>query len=40
MPDEYQLLFIVSTSMYICRNKNMKREEFSNYLNEEIKINN
>ena len=40
MPDEYQLLFIVSTSCYICRNKNMKREELSNYLNEEIKINN
>jgi hypothetical protein len=40
MPDEYQLLFLISTSMYICRNKNIKREELSNYLNEEIKINN
>ena len=39
MPDEWQLLFIISSSSYICRNKNLKREELSNYLNEEIKIN-
>ena len=38
MPDEWQLIFIVSTSMYICRNKNLKRNELNNFLNEEIKI--
>ena len=39
MPDEYQLLFILSSSCYILRYENLKRKELNSFLNEEIKIN-
>ena len=38
IPPEYQLMFIVSTSMYICRNKNIKKNELNSFLNETINI--
>ena len=38
IPPEYQMLLLVSTSAYICRNKNIKRNEIDKYLNEEIKV--
>jgi hypothetical protein len=36
---EYQLLFLVATSAYICRQKNIGRSQMDAYLNEEVKIN-
>ena len=39
MPPEYQMLFLVSTTAYICRNKNIQKNEIEQYLNQEIKIN-
>ena len=38
VPVEYQMLLLVTTSAYICRNKNIKRNEIDKYLNEEIKV--
>ena len=38
IPPEYQLMFIVSTSMYICRNKNIKKNELNSFLNETINV--
>ena len=38
IPPEYQMLLLVTTSAYICRNKNIKRNEIDKYLNEEIKV--
>ena len=35
---EYQMLFLIATSTYIIRNKNIKKKELENFLNEEIKI--
>ena len=40
MPPEYQMLFLVSTTAYICRNKNIQKNEIEQYLNQEININN
>jgi hypothetical protein len=37
-PPEYQMLFLISTSVYIVRNKNMKKVEMMSYLNEPINI--
>ena len=31
IPPEYQLMFIVSTSVYICRNKNIKKNELNSF---------
>lgn len=33
---EIQMLFLVITSMWICRQKNMKRQEINEFLNQEI----
>ena len=38
MPPESQLLFIVITSAYVCRNVNMKRGEMNNYLDQKIDL--
>lgn len=35
-PPEYQMLFLVATTAWICRSKNMKKEELMAYLNEPI----
>lgn len=35
-PPEYQMLFLVSTTAWICRSKNMKKNELMAYLNEPI----
>lgn len=37
VPDEYQLIILVATTAYVCRNKNAKKSEIDIYLNEEIK---
>lgn len=39
-PPEYQMLFLISTSVYIVRNKNLKKVEINSYLNEHINISN
>ena len=36
IPPEYQLVLVVITSAYICKNMNSKREELNQYLNEPI----
>jgi len=38
IPPEYQMLFLISTSMYICRNKNIKKNELNSFLNETINV--
>ena len=38
MPPESQLVFIVITSAYVCRNVNMKRGELNSFLDEKIII--
>jgi hypothetical protein len=38
VPPEYQMMFLISTSMYICRNKNIKKNELNSFLNETINI--
>ena len=38
MPTEYQLFMIVSTTAYICRNKNANENELESYLNERVQI--
>jgi len=35
-PPEYQMLFLISTSVYIVRNKNLKKAEMMSFLNEPI----
>jgi len=36
---EYQLLFLISTTAYICRQKNLGRNQMNAYLDETVKIN-
>ena len=36
VPPEYQLMLIVSTTAYICSNKNKRKSEIDAYLNEPI----
>ena len=36
IPPEYQIVLVVITSAYICKNMNSKREELNQYLNEPI----
>ena len=36
IPEEYQLLVLVSTTAYVCKNKNSGRNELEQYLNEPI----
>jgi hypothetical protein len=38
IPDEYQLLILVSTTAYICINKNKNKDQLENYLNETIEL--
>ena len=38
IPEEYQLLILVSTTAYICINKNKSKNEIENYLNETIEL--
>jgi len=38
IPDEYQLLILVSTTAYVCVNKNKGQNEIENYLNETIEF--
>jgi len=38
IPDEYQLLILVSTTAYVCVNKNKGQNELENYLNETIEL--
>ena len=38
IPPEHQLVLIVATSAYMCRNMNAKRNELNNYLNEKIDV--
>ena len=40
VPIEYQLIMIVSTSAYICKNKNANKEQLNSFFNEPIVINN
>ena len=35
---EYQMMFLIATSTFIIKNKNIKKKELENFLNEEIKI--
>ena len=37
MPPEYQLMFLVSTTAYIVRNKNLGKAQFNTFLDEKIK---
>ena len=39
-PPEYQMLFLVATTAYICRSKNAKKDEMMNYLQQPIPANN
>ena len=38
IPEEYQLLMLVSTTAYVCKNKNAGRNELEKYLNEPIEL--
>jgi hypothetical protein len=38
VPPEYQMIFLVSTTAYVCRNKNMQKIELEGFLNKEIII--
>ena len=38
IPDEYQLLILVSTTAYVCVNKNKGNNELDAYLNETIEL--
>ena len=38
IPDEYQLLMVVSTTAYICMNKNRNKDQLEVYLNEPIEL--
>ena len=38
IPTEFQLVMIVSTTAYICRNKNSIKGELESYLNEPVQI--
>ena len=38
IPEEYQLLILVSTTAYICINKNKGKNELETYLNETIEL--
>jgi hypothetical protein len=38
VPPEYQLVLIVSTSAYICRNKNLNKESLNAFFNEPILV--
>ena len=37
-PIEYQMVFIIATTAYICKNKNSNKKEVDKYLNEPIPI--
>lgn len=38
IPDEYQLIILVSTTAYVCANKNKGKNELDAYLNETIEL--
>jgi len=38
IPEEYQLIILVSTTAYVCKNKNCNKSELDAYLNETIEI--
>ena len=38
IPPEYQLTILVSTSAYICINKNKNKDSLEQYLNEPVEI--
>ena len=38
IPEEYQLLMVVSTTAYICMNKNRNKDQLEVYLNEPIEL--
>jgi hypothetical protein len=38
IPEEYQLIILVSTTAYVCKNKNCNKSELDAYLNEKIEI--
>ena len=38
IPTEYQLIMIISTTAYVCRNKNANKGELESYLNEPVQI--
>ena len=38
IPEEYQLVILVSTTAYVCKNKNCNKSELEAYLNETIEI--
>ena len=38
IPEEYQLVILVSTTAYVCKNKNCNKSELEAYLNEKIEI--
>ena len=38
IPEEYQLIILVSTTAYVCKNKNCNKSELDAYLNETINI--
>ena len=40
VPAEYQLVLIVATSAYICRNKNLNKDTLNSYFNEPITVEN
>ena len=40
IPSEYQLILLVSTTAWVCRNKNCSKSELEKYLNEPIIIEN
>ena len=38
IPEEYQLIILVATTAYVCKNKNCNKSELDAYLNETIEI--
>lgn len=38
IPDEYQLVILVATTAYVCKNKNCNKSELEAYLNEKIEF--
>ena len=38
VPPEMQMLMLISTTAYVCSNKNRKKKDIESYLNQEIKL--
>jgi hypothetical protein len=38
IPEEYQLLVLVTTTAWVCRNKNLNKDSLEDYLNQPVEL--